>query len=380
MLTFENISLSLAVLTAFGALVFLFAADRTGASRFLGVLLVLVAIMYSLRFALLKAHPAAPYLAMCGGVAAWFHGPCLEQYVRASYFAEIASVWRAFLPAAIVGGIFLVIYVALYLSFEWARKAEAMVAVDSPFHDLMTSMLMGTVVFTLYYLWRLYQMARDYHRRYESYHAGELTRGLWEIYAVLALAVCWLSVPVVTEAMLFWEVYRGHNFLAPTSALAVLPLLYLAFRRAVSSPERLPDLQGEQASAARSRLDGIAGGVNRPGAARLGEIAAKLREALEEDRIYLNEDLSLMDLALELDESRHQISEAIGAEFQTNFYGLINRYRVAEARQLLRDSRAMNESILDIAYRAGFRSKAVFNRSFKAETGQTPGEYRNAAL
>ncbi len=107
-------------------------------------------------------------------------------------------------------------------------------------------------------------------------------------------------------------------------------------------------------------------------------IADAVREVFKDDRLHLNEELSLMDLARELGESRHTMSAVISAEFDTNFYGLVNRYRVNEARELLRDPDLADETILNIAYRSGFRSKAVFNRVFKEFTGQTPGEFRGS--
>jgi AraC-like DNA-binding protein len=53
---------------------------------------------------------------------------------------------------------------------------------------------------------------------------------------------------------------------------------------------------------------------------------------------------------------------------------LINSYRVNEAKALLINE--PQDTILDIAYAAGFNSKASFNRIFKKVTGMTPSEYR----
>lgn len=38
-----------------------------------------------------------------------------------------------------------------------------------------------------------------------------------------------------------------------------------------------------------------------------------------------------------------------------------------------------NRDLLDIAFAAGFSSKSSFNRVFKAQTGETPSRFREAA-
>lgn len=51
----------------------------------------------------------------------------------------------------------------------------------------------------------------------------------------------------------------------------------------------------------------------------------------------------------------------------------VNRYRIAEACYLLRNS---EKSILETAYACGFGSLRSFNRNFKAILGMTPHEYK----
>ena len=64
-----------------------------------------------------------------------------------------------------------------------------------------------------------------------------------------------------------------------------------------------------------------------------------------------------------------------------HFYDFVNRYRVEEAKRLLRESILRDElSILGIAYEVGFNSKSSFNTAFKKAAGITPSQYRNAYL
>jgi AraC-like DNA-binding protein len=59
-----------------------------------------------------------------------------------------------------------------------------------------------------------------------------------------------------------------------------------------------------------------------------------------------------------------------------NFYDLVNKYRVEEAKQLLTDPRYDRYTILRVASDAGFNSKTTFNAVFRKFTGVTPSYYR----
>ena len=91
---------------------------------------------------------------------------------------------------------------------------------------------------------------------------------------------------------------------------------------------------------------------------------------------YLNAELTLSDLAKDLDISRSQLSQLINDGIGENFYDFVNKYRVDEVKRLMTDPQAENYNLLGIALEAGFKSKSTFNLVFKRFTGLTPTEYR----
>lgn len=102
-------------------------------------------------------------------------------------------------------------------------------------------------------------------------------------------------------------------------------------------------------------------------------IIAKLRE----EKLFLEPDLKLSDLASVLHEHDHKLRNCItGVLGFRNFNHLINHYRVMSAKDALTDSRNRSASILSIAFECGFSSIGPFNRAFKQETGQTPSSFR----
>ena len=60
---------------------------------------------------------------------------------------------------------------------------------------------------------------------------------------------------------------------------------------------------------------------------------------------------------------------------RSNFNDFINYYRVLAVQEKLKGGEHKRQTLLGIAYDAGFNSKATFNRAFKKVTGLSPKEW-----
>jgi AraC-like DNA-binding protein len=107
------------------------------------------------------------------------------------------------------------------------------------------------------------------------------------------------------------------------------------------------------------------------------ELKGKIDRKFREEKIFLDEDLSLAGLAHELDLEPHHLSRFLNFYLQTTFINFLNGYRIREAKTLL--EKEPPQTVLEIAFASGFNSKASFNRIFKKATGMTPSEYRLSA-
>ncbi|WP_179352896.1 helix-turn-helix domain-containing protein [Winogradskyella vidalii] len=101
----------------------------------------------------------------------------------------------------------------------------------------------------------------------------------------------------------------------------------------------------------------------------------KLHVLLSEDKVYLNEDLNLTQLSEYMDISNKKLSELLNHHLNTNFYDLINEYRINAIKQRFENGDAEKYTIISIAYDAGFKSKASFYRIFKQKEGISPSNY-----
>lgn len=103
----------------------------------------------------------------------------------------------------------------------------------------------------------------------------------------------------------------------------------------------------------------------------------KLLAYLDEEKPYLNRNLSIGELSEAIDVPTYQLSQLINDQLGKSFFEFINSYRVKEVKKRFFDPQYSNLTLLGIAMECGFNSKASFNRIFKQLAGQTPTEYIN---
>ncbi len=109
------------------------------------------------------------------------------------------------------------------------------------------------------------------------------------------------------------------------------------------------------------------------------ELAADLREqvlhVIETEKLYLKSEITLGELADILKTNTSYISQVINERLNTNFWDLINDYRVKEFISGIPRILDNSDNILSLAYFCGFNSKSAFNIIFKKHTGLTPSEF-----
>ena len=106
------------------------------------------------------------------------------------------------------------------------------------------------------------------------------------------------------------------------------------------------------------------------------EKARKLEQWMETEKPYLDPNFKLIDLMRALPMNRTYLSEFINTTYGCTFYQFVTRYRIEEAKRIMRENPELK--MADVAVRSGFSSQSAFSRTFTRETGQTPREwYKN---
>jgi len=108
----------------------------------------------------------------------------------------------------------------------------------------------------------------------------------------------------------------------------------------------------------------------------IGLINLKLIPAIENEKLFMNPDLTIKDVADHIGSNTKNVSQVINQLHHKNFFDFINSYRCAEVKHILEADE--KSTIMEAMFQAGFNSKSSFNKEFKKLTGQTPTEFKNS--
>lgn len=107
----------------------------------------------------------------------------------------------------------------------------------------------------------------------------------------------------------------------------------------------------------------------------VADYKARLMEHISENKPYLDPNLSLRELAGQIDIHPNHLSWMLNQNLGMNFNVFINKYRIETFKSIARAQVNNKLTIEGMAYESGFNSKTVFNTYFKKETGLTPTQY-----
>jgi len=103
------------------------------------------------------------------------------------------------------------------------------------------------------------------------------------------------------------------------------------------------------------------------------ELIEKVAALMEEEELFRQQSLKVLDVAQRLGTNVTYISSCINNVHGGTFNDFVNRYRVRYAQQWLLDH--PDRKVTEAVEESGFSSEASFFRNFKALTGQAPSEW-----
>ncbi len=156
-------------------------------------------------------------------------------------------------------------------------------------------------------------------------------------------------------------------FITLSSVLISLTIIFL-FLISFKYPDFYQTSQRavQKQKAKRSYLQGL----------NLDQLEASIETLMTKNEMFLDENLSLSQLAEYLGIFPHQLSQFLNSRLNKNFKMYVNEYRIAKAKELLIQDK--DAKVLVIALDTGFKSKSTFNAAFLKVTGTTPSEYRKS--
>lgn len=105
------------------------------------------------------------------------------------------------------------------------------------------------------------------------------------------------------------------------------------------------------------------------------EIRNRLTKLMEQERPFLNQELTLAELSRLMQIKPEILSEVLNSVLNQTFFDFINKQRIEEFKIQCLNKDKKHLSIIGIAYECGFNSKAAFYRAFKKHEGISPTDY-----
>lgn len=182
-------------------------------------------------------------------------------------------------------------------------------------------------------------------------------------------AIVWLLIfyTITTTAAIVIE-YLVWGQMREMSLLLLILFPMLFFFIIMRYPEyiRLVKVEMEQINYARSKIRKL----------NLDGIFQRMEDLIQEEKVFLDEKITLAKLAEQLSITPHQLSEILNTKLEKTFNEYINEHRIQEAQRLLLEEPDAN--VLDIAFNVGYNTKSAFYKSFQKIVGQSPSQFRKA--
>ncbi|MGM9688019.1 MAG: helix-turn-helix domain-containing protein [Alloprevotella sp.] len=200
------------------------------------------------------------------------------------------------------------------------------------------------------------------------------------------ISVNWVMTVAVVYTLLYFIYYLAFD--EPTwmseAVFNLCCMLLWSFVYVLSLRHRVVEVLGEP-EVQGTTADGMPSLPVEAAARRMGSMEEQeenLRRVMEDERIYLNPKLSLMELAAAMGTNRTYLSQYLHVAKGGTFYDYINTYRVEACCRLIRSMAANGQRInmAEVASQCGFNSTATFYRYFAKIKNMSPSDYYNLSL
>ena len=281
-----------------------------------------------------------------------------------------------FLPAVLS----LILFCVSVFSLPQSRYYDFMInenmGDDTWLVDVNYTMVLLQLIGYSYAIFRYLRKVKHFVRNH--YSAAELQRKVW-IPRFIALFAAMFVVVMVCYAL--WP--RTDAWLL--QLLTVIIMGYLLYAELAIALERYSNDTVMTTVAANAEAKFITTEVKpqpqpespdgKEEMQKLEQYARQVEEYLRTSEVYVNPKLSLRDVSQATGITYNNISKAINATMNKNFFDLINGFRIEKSKALLMSKKERGLTLETIAEMCGFNSRITFNNAFKKVIGVTTTEW-----
>ena len=198
-------------------------------------------------------------------------------------------------------------------------------------------------------------MIRRYDRMVDEFYADTDDKSMRNIqsilYLVLTIAVLSFIVNIIGRAR-----FTDHEIILTTTSLMFSALLFAIGYEGLHRHFSIIDMRTNKEQVSNDDSAALKDAVNR-------SMTERIIALVENDKIYLQPDLKLDDVAQMMHTNRTYIYQAVNQQMGISFNEFINRYRIAHAKRLMASDPTL--SMNDVALQSGFASLSSFYRNMK---------------
>lgn len=226
------------------------------------------------------------------------------------------------------------------------------------------SLLMGISVISLS-LYKLRKYENDIKKNYAEISDFSL-RWLYVLILFLLGILVLFAIPTVYNLFTDHSPFKIYYPTWITSSVMIYWIAYSAYQR---NPKHFPTMFHKRTDNKEAKLSDKTIAYHQ-----------SLIQLMEDQKLYLDQELSLQTMADKLGLSCGYLSQIINQHEEMNFFDFVNGYRVEAVKSKILDPKFDHLNFLGIAHDSGFKSKSTFNLAFKKLTGQTPSAFKKSIV
>ena len=304
------------------------------------------------------------------------NGPFLYWYVKSLIHKDFKPVKEILLH--LIPFFLFIFYLLIFFSpddiLKNTESINAAQKIELPFTYLIFLVIIAISV-PYYILWSV-RLLRNHRKNItNTFSAIENRNLIWLRNLTVILGITWtilVTIFFLHHVLLLFSDDFCINGLFLTLSVFIIFVGYYGMYQPAIFTSRIPE----------PPIDTIAENIPYSGSPLKVEDIQKylssLSDYMKTNKPYLNNELTLYQLAEEVKILPHTLSRIINEYHHQNFFDYINQYRVQEFKTAVADPKYKNYSLLGIAFECGFNSKSAFNRMFKKSTGLTPSQFKEA--
>lgn len=318
-------------------------------------------------------------------IHSFFIGPLLYFYTKSlsNYGSRVKGAsWLHFLPGFLYLCISLgksLIDILIYRKYHLTNEYN-----DPDFDSWYTLLSMVSVIIYLILTIRYYNQYKRYTAIATSF--ADLASIKWLrnfLYAFALLSILSIIKSILSNFEFFermryfgpWYYYFGFALVVYYIAINAFHANHLPLHKLQFYPDLLSGFEESKGVPKETIITDKVNDLSDKLDTKMTVLAKELIAVMNTESLFERSDLTLGEVAKKLGTNQVLLSRAVNQHFKMNFNDYINQYRVNAVIARISLPEFKNQTLLAIAFDAGFNSKATFNRSFKKFTGKTPKDY-----